>query len=124
MAIDKDFPEGHDCDVERTLAVIGPKWTTLILRDLIVGTKRFGELRRAFPGISPKTLTQRLRDLEDQGLVTRTIYPEIPPRVEYALTPRGQTLEAIIVAMAAWGALDRTGAALPVATPLEASADA
>src|SRR4028119_2323717 len=102
MPVDKGFPEGRDCDVERTLAVIGPKWTTLILRDLIAGTRRFGELRRSFPGVSPKTLTQRLRALEDQGLVTRTIYPEIPPRVEYALTPRGETLEAIIVAMAAW----------------------
>ncbi len=108
MAIDKDFPDGLDCDVERTLAVIGPKWTTLILRDLITGTKRFGELRRAFPGISPKTLTLRLRDLEERGLLTRTIHPEIPPRVEYTLTPRGETLEAIIVAMATWGAADRT----------------
>ena len=117
MAIEKDFPNGRDCDVERTLAVIGPKWTTLILRDLIAGTKRFGELRRAFPGISPKTLTQRLRDLEDRGLLSRTIYPEIPPRVEYALTSRGETLEAIIVAMATWGALDRERAAADAGPP-------
>lgn len=121
MAIDKAFPEGRDCDVERTLAVIGPKWTTLILRDLIAGTKRFGELRRSFPGISPKTLTQRLRDLEDQGLLSRTIYSEIPPRVEYALTPRGQTLDAIIAAMAAWGAQDRAYGDTPPAAPVIAA---
>ncbi len=119
MAIDKDFPDGRDCDVERTLAVIGPKWTTLILRDLITGTKRFGELRRSFPGISPKTLTLRLRDLEERGLLTRTIHPEIPPRVEYTLTPRGKTLDAIIRAMAAWGASDRARSSGGAEAPLD-----
>jgi DNA-binding HxlR family transcriptional regulator len=93
-----------ECTVERALEVIGGKWTTLILRDLLHGTKRFGELRANLNGISPKTLTDRLRDLEARGIVTRTIYPEIPPRVEYTLTDKGQSLGAIIEAMGAWGA--------------------
>ena len=91
------------CVVERTLEIIGGKWTTLILRDLLRGTKRFGELRRNLHAVSPKTLTDRLRFLETRGIVTRTVYPEVPPRVEYALTERGQGLSAIIDAMAAWG---------------------
>lgn len=93
-----------ECAVERTIAVIGGKWTTLILRDLLTGTKRFGELRANLDGISPKTLTDRLRELEDQGIVRRTIHPEIPPRVEYDLTDKGRSLSPIIEAMAAWGA--------------------
>jgi DNA-binding HxlR family transcriptional regulator len=93
-----------ECTVERALEVIGGKWTTLILRDLLHGTKRFGELRTNLTGISPKTLTDRLRDLENRGVITRTIYPEIPPRVEYTLTEKGQSLGAIIEAMGAWGA--------------------
>jgi len=93
-----------DCAVERTLEVIGAKWTTLILRELLTGTKRFGELKQALPGISPKTLADRLRTLETQGIVTRTVFPEVPPRVEYALTARGESLGSIIDAMAVWGA--------------------
>ena len=92
-----------ECVVERTLEVIGGKWTTLILRDLLRGTKRFGELRRNLQAVSPKTLTDRLRFLETRGIVTRTVYPEVPPRVEYALTKRGGELGAIIDAMAEWG---------------------
>ena len=93
-----------ECVVERTIEVIGGKWTTLILRDLLRGTKRFGELRHSLNKVSPKTLTDRLRFLEANGIVTRTVYPEVPPRVEYALTERGSELGAIIDAMAAWGA--------------------
>ena len=93
-----------ECVVERTILVIGGKWTTLILRDLLRGTKRFGELRRNLHAVSPKTLTDRLRFLETKGIVTRTVYPEVPPRVEYALTERGRALGAIIDAMAEWGA--------------------
>ena len=93
-----------ECVVERTILVIGGKWTTLILRDLLRGTKRFGELRRNLHAVSPKTLTDRLRFLETKGIATRTVYPEVPPRVEYALTERGRELGAIIDAMAAWGA--------------------
>ena len=94
----------NDCPVERALEVIGGKWTMLILRELYVGTKRFGELRAALAGISPKTLTERLRILEKQGIVARKIYPEVPPRVEYSLTGRGRTLGPIIEAMREWGA--------------------
>jgi DNA-binding HxlR family transcriptional regulator len=93
-----------ECVVERTLEVIGGKWTTLILRDLLRGTRRFGELRSSLGAVSPKTLTDRLRFLESRGIVERTVYPEIPPRVEYNLTARGRELGAIIDAMAAWGA--------------------
>jgi DNA-binding HxlR family transcriptional regulator len=92
------------CVVERTTEVIGGKWTTLILRELLRGTRRFGELRAALAGISPKTLTDRLRDLEESGVVTRTVYPEVPPRVEYALTEKGEALRPVVDAMAAWGA--------------------
>ncbi|MGL4610911.1 MAG: winged helix-turn-helix transcriptional regulator [Trueperaceae bacterium] len=95
--------ENAECTVERTLSVIGNKWTTLILRDLLHGTKRFGELRNNLTGISPKTLTDRLRYLEEQGVLTRKIYPEIPPKVEYALTKKGRALGNIINEMAKWG---------------------
>jgi DNA-binding HxlR family transcriptional regulator len=92
-----------ECTVERTLLVIGGKWTTLILRDLLTGTKRFGQLKSSLAGIPPKTLTERLRELEDQGVVSRVQFPEIPPRVEYTLTEKGVALSAIIDAMAQWG---------------------
>lgn len=92
------------CVVERTAEVIGGKWTTLILRDLLRGTRRFGELRAALGSVSPKTLTDRLRELERSGLVTRKVYPEVPPRVEYTLTPKGEALRPVVDAMAAWGA--------------------
>lgn len=96
--------EQPECVVERTIGVIGGKWTTLILRDLLRGTKRFGELRQSLQTVSPKTLTDRLRFLESRGIVTRKIYPEVPPKVEYALTERGRELGGIIDAMAEWGA--------------------
>jgi DNA-binding HxlR family transcriptional regulator len=92
-----------ECTVERTLEVIGGKWTTLILRDLLSGTKRFGELRSSLGNIPPKTLTERLRDLEKHGALTRIQFPEIPPRVEYTLTDKGRALGGIINAMAQWG---------------------
>jgi len=94
----------HDgCPVERTLRVIGGRWTLLILRDLFTGTKRFGELRRSLGPVSPKTLAERLRELEREGIVTRTVYPEVPPRVEYRLTEKGLSLQPIVEAMRAWG---------------------
>ncbi len=104
MNYSKKVRETVECTVERTLTVIGNKWTTLILRDLLHGTKRFGELRNNLAGISPKTLTDRLRYLEDQGVLTRKIYPEIPPRVEYSLTKKGRALGKIIAEMSKWGA--------------------
>ena len=91
------------CPVEKTLDIIGGKWTILILRDLFSGTKRFGELRKSLEGISPKTLSERLRYLEKEGIVQKKIYAEVPPKVEYSLTERGETLRSIIVTLKRWG---------------------
>lgn len=91
------------CTVERSADVLSGKWTTLILRDLLGGPKRFGELRRSLVGVSPKTLTDRLKGLEAEGVLTRTLYPEMPPRTEYRLTDKGAALRPVIEAMAAWG---------------------
>jgi DNA-binding HxlR family transcriptional regulator len=89
--------------VSRAVEVLDGRWTILVVRDLLGGTRRFGELRDSLAGISPKTLTDRLRSLEERGLVERRMYPEIPPRVEYSLTPAGRSLEPVLVALAAWG---------------------
>lgn len=88
--------------IEPILEILDGKWTLLLLRDLFNGVKRFGELRRSLHPISPKTLTDRLRMLEERGIVTRTIYTEVPLHVEYQLTERGQRLQPIFVAMSAW----------------------
>ncbi len=91
-------------DVNRALVVFGGKWTVQIIRSLLGGTQRFGALMTALGGASPKMLISRLRDLEAEGLLTRTLYPEIPPRVEYALTDAGRTMAPVIEAIATWGA--------------------
>ena len=91
------------CPVETTLTLIGDKWTVLILRDLLGGTMRFGELRKSVGSVSQKVLTAKLHDMEENGLVTRKVYAEVPPRVEYALTPLGQSLAPILDAMKTWG---------------------
>ncbi len=91
------------CPVEKAIKLIGGKWTILILRDLFTGTKRFGELRKSLIGVSPKTLSGRLRYLEEEGILLRKIYPEVPPRVEYTLTKRGKSLGVIIESMRIWG---------------------
>ena len=91
------------CPVARAVRVLDGKWTMLVIRDLLVGTRRFSELRASLAGISPKTLTDRLRSLEQHGLVERASYAEIPPRVEYRLTPAGRTLEPVLAALADWG---------------------
>lgn len=80
------------------------KWTLLIIRELLGGTKRFGELRAAIGGVSPRVLAQRLQLLEAQGVLRRVLHPEVPPRVEYSLLPRGAALQPVIEALAAWGA--------------------
>ena len=85
------------------LMLISDKWKVLILRDLLPGTKRFGELRRSVGGVSQKVLTAQLRQMEDSGLLTRTVYPEVPPRVEYTLTELGYSLKPILDAMRNWG---------------------
>lgn len=91
-----------DCPTRQVLDRIGDKWTTLVLLLLEDGPRRFSELRRSIVGISQKMLTQTLRSLERDGLVSRTIYAEVPPRVEYALTPLGKTLCTPIAAIVCW----------------------
>lgn len=92
------------CPVETTLTLISDKWKVLILRDLLPGTKRFGELKRSIGSVSQKVLTAQLRQMEESGLLTRTVFPEVPPRVEYTLTELGYSLKPILDAMLTWGA--------------------
>ena len=92
------------CPVARAVRSLDGKWTLLIIRDLLGGTRRFGELRSSLVGISSKTLTDRLRELADDGLVSRTMYAQIPPRVDYSLTERGRAAAPIIDALGSWGA--------------------
>ena len=92
------------CPVETTLALIGDKWKVLILRDLLPGTKRFGELKRSIGNVSQKVLTAQLRDMEEKGLVFREVFAEVPPRVEYSLTELGHSLKPVLDAMSDWGA--------------------
>ena len=96
----KNLPQ---CPVETTLMLIGDKWKVLILRDLASGTKRFGELKKSLGNISQKVLTTQLRDMEKNGLIYRTVYAEVPPRVEYTLTETGISLKPILEAMKTWG---------------------
>ena len=91
------------CPVETTLMLIGDKWKVLILRDLTDGTKRFGELKKSIGHVTQKVLTAQLRDMEAQGLLTRKVYAEVPPRVEYTLTPTGYSLKPILDSMVVWG---------------------
>ena len=91
------------CPVETTMTLIGDKWKVLILRDLMSGTKRFGELKKSIGTVSQKVLTAQLRDMEANGLVHRDVYAEVPPRVEYSLTELGQSLKPILDAMWNWG---------------------
>ena len=91
------------CDVELTVTLISDRWKILILRDLLTGTKRFGELKKSVSGISQKVLTAHLRSMEEDGLVNRKIYAQIPPRVEYSLTETGWSLKPVLDAMAQWG---------------------
>ena len=92
------------CPVETTLMLIGDKWKVLILRDLMHGTMRFGELKKSIGTVSQKVLTAQLRDMEEKGLLTRKVYAEVPPRVEYTLTETGYSLKPVLDAMWAWGA--------------------
>ena len=93
------------CPIGKAVAVLDGKWTLLllVLRELFAGTRRFGELREALPGISPKTLSERLRSMEAQGLVHREVFAEVPLRVEYSLTPLGLTLDPVIQSLKEWG---------------------
>lgn len=91
------------CPVETTLSLIGDKWKVLILRDLMPGTKRFGELKKSIGSVSQKVLMAQLRDMEANGLISRKVYAEVPPRVEYSLTNPGKSLKPILDAMKNWG---------------------
>jgi DNA-binding HxlR family transcriptional regulator len=95
-----------ECPVERALLVLDGRWSVLIIRELLTGPKRFGELRSGLGIGSPKTLTERLRILEHQGVLTRTVHAEVPPRVVYELTERGRGFRSVLEAMAAWGEAD------------------
>lgn len=91
------------CPVATTVALIGSKWKLLIIRNLLVRPWRFNELKKDLSGISQKVLTDSLRSLESDGIITRTVYPEVPPRVEYALSELGTSMRPIMDAMEAWG---------------------
>ena len=100
MSNEKPLPA---CPVETTLSLISDKWTVVIIRDLLTGTKRFNELMRSVTGITQKVLTSLLRNMEANGLLVRKVYPEIPPKVEYTLTETGYSLKPILDAMYTWG---------------------
>ena len=91
------------CPVETTLTLISDRWKVLILRDLMAGTRRFGELKKSIGRVTQKVLTANLRDMEEKGLLTRKVYAEVPPRVEYTLTDLGYSLKPILDAMQTWG---------------------
>jgi DNA-binding HxlR family transcriptional regulator len=91
------------CPVETTLAVIHGRWKVLVIHHLLEGTRRFGELHRLLTGVSHRTLTKQLRELEDAGLVRRKVYRQVPPKVEYSLTAQGETLKPVLLAMHEWG---------------------
>ena len=100
MLTKSELPE---CPVATTVALIGSKWKLLIIRNLLQRPWRFNELKKDLEGISQKVLTDSLRSMEADGIITRTVYPEVPPRVEYALSELGKTLQPILDSMAKWG---------------------
>ena len=100
MSETKDLPA---CPVETTLLLIGDKWKVLILRDLMEGTKRFGELKKSIGTVTQKVLTAQLRAMEESGLVHRKVYAQVPPKVEYSLTETGRSLKPVLDAMLEWG---------------------
>ncbi len=96
----KDLPK---CPIETTLKMLGCKWKVLIIRELLTGTKRFGELKKAVTGITQKVLTSKLREMEELGLLEREVYPQIPPKVEYTLTDIGYSLRPVLESLKGWG---------------------
>jgi DNA-binding HxlR family transcriptional regulator len=120
----KTIPEhGEFCPTAATIAAIGGRWKIILLWHLYGGKLRFSELRRKMPLISQKMLTEQLRQLEGHGLVTRTIYAEVPPRVEYAATPLGESLRPVITAIGDWGRMhaDKITNGFPAGRPRRAS---
>lgn len=106
MLTKAELPE---CPVATTVQLVGSKWKLLILRNLLQRPWRFNELRKSLEGISQKVLTDSLRSMEDDGIITRTVYPEVPPRVEYALSELGESMRPIITAMEQWGSAYKEG---------------
>lgn len=93
-----------ECSIEKTLDVLGGKWAFLVIRELFCGTRRFGELQRSIPSVSPRALTSTLRHLEEKGVLTRHVFPTVPVTVEYTLTPKGEDLHRIVKEMKLWAA--------------------
>ena len=116
-------PTALNCPVSATLQLIGGKYKSLILWHLVSGTKRFGALSRLIPQATPKMLTQQLRELETDGLLTRRVYPVVPPRVDYDLTPFGQSLKPILDMMYAWGENHMNEQGLPITCGMEPPAE-
>jgi DNA-binding HxlR family transcriptional regulator len=102
--MDTTKPCVERCPIETTLRVIGGKWKSLVLYHVRSGPKRFNELRRLIPNVTQRMLTQHLRELEQDGVLTRTVFAVVPPRVEYSLTPLGHSLTPLLAQMAEWGA--------------------
>jgi DNA-binding HxlR family transcriptional regulator len=103
LRTDPDLPDNATCPVALTARIISGKWTILIIRDLAAGVKRFNQLERSLQGISPKTLSERLRSLEEEGVVVRQTFAEVPPRVEYSLTEKGHDLVELVTCMRCYG---------------------
>lgn len=99
----KNYQKNIGCPVELALELIGGKWKGVILHHLLDGTRRFNELRRMMPAVTQRMLTLQLRELEEHGVIARTVYPEVPPRVEYALTDFGRTLQPVLAGLRDWG---------------------
>lgn len=97
-----------DCPTELAMGVLGQKWKLVIMERLSERTWRFGELQRSLSGITARMLTRQLRELETDGLVLRTVYPEVPPKVEYSMTPLGRSLDSVLVELRTWGEHYRT----------------
>jgi DNA-binding HxlR family transcriptional regulator len=110
-------PKLPPCPVEIALVFMGDKWKTMIVRDLLTGTKRFGELKKSLEGISQKVLTQQLRLMEANAVICRKVYAEVPPKVEYSLTDLGRSLQPIHDAMWKWGEEYKTKDGLPLTAP-------
>ena len=106
MKTKSELPE---CPVATTVQLIGNKWKLLIIRNLLVRPWRFNELQKSLDGISQKVLTDNLRSMETDGIITRTVYAEVPPRVEYALSPLGESMRPILNSMQAWGEAYKRG---------------
>jgi DNA-binding HxlR family transcriptional regulator len=100
--LEKKYFTANDCPITATIDVIGGKWKPILIWVLLGGHKRFGELHKSIPGIALKVLSRQLKELEQDGIITRKVFPEIPPRVEYSLTSKGESLSGIMQSLAVW----------------------